>query len=191
MPAAHGYACRSCGTWHDELPFSFHAHAPAAWSPNLANDADSQLGEEQCIIENELFFVRGLVRLPVSDSDQDFEWGVWVSVSEPDFDRMSEVWNEEGRENEPVVRGYLASTLPAYTPQTLGLTAMVRTQPVGLRRSSNSNPPIIPSQSNSARASIYDESRPSPNSFSTERERRAGAVSAARREPRSLRSTYA
>jgi hypothetical protein len=67
------------------------------------------------------------------DSDQDFEWGVWVSVSEPNFKRISEIWEDEGREEEPAIFGWLSSMLPIYTPTTLGLKTMLHTQPVGLR----------------------------------------------------------
>jgi hypothetical protein len=55
-----GYRCRRCGEWHDELPFTYHAAAPAYWSSERAADPGSVLGEEQCVIEPDQFFVRGL-----------------------------------------------------------------------------------------------------------------------------------
>jgi hypothetical protein len=101
MIGRDGYACHRCGEWHDELPLAYHAEAPAYWSPDLAQDNESELGEEQCVVKGERFFVRGLVRLPVLDADQYFEWGVWVSLSKDSFLRMSDVWEQEGREVEP------------------------------------------------------------------------------------------
>src|SRR4051794_7667124 len=107
MTATVGFECSCCGAWHDELPFAYHSPAPAYWSPDSAADGVSELGGEQCVIGDESFFVRGLIRLPVLDAEQDFEWGVWVSLSEESFLRMSDLWTTEGRENEPAKFGWL------------------------------------------------------------------------------------
>lgn len=128
-----GFRCEACGGWHDALPFSYHASAPAYWRPELERDEASELAEDQCIIEGEHFFVRGLIRLPVLDADQDFEWGVWVSLSEQNFARMDELWGTQGREAEPPYFGWLSSDLPAYEEPTLSLGTEVHTRPVGLR----------------------------------------------------------
>ena len=128
-----GFRCSACGEWHDELPFAFHFTAPAAWFPEMADDPRSELGEEQCIVEGEHFFIRGRIVLPVHDSDQSFEWGVWVSLSEENFDRTSELWEREGREAEPPMFGWLTSEIPTYEPSTLLLKTTVHTQPVGVR----------------------------------------------------------
>jgi hypothetical protein len=133
MSDGHGYACARCGRWHDDLPFGYGAPAPAYWRDELELDPHSQLGEEQCVIEGEHFFVRGRVCVAVTDTDELFEWGVWVSLSEDDFLRMSELWDSEGREAEEPVFGWLSSDLPIYEPSTLGLETTVRTQPVGVR----------------------------------------------------------
>jgi hypothetical protein len=130
---ATGYRCRCCGEWHDELPFSYHAEAPAYWQKRFRLDLRSKLGGEQCIIKGESFFIRGLIRLPVRDADQDFEWGVWVSLSRENFERAGELWETEGRESEPPYFGWLSTELEMYSPSTLSLKTYVHTQPVGLR----------------------------------------------------------
>ncbi|HYZ30313.1 MAG TPA: DUF2199 domain-containing protein [Thermoleophilaceae bacterium] len=128
-----GYQCATCGEWHDELPFSFHAPAPAIWRPEMDGDETSVLGSDQCIVQGEHFFVRGLILLPVIDAPDDFEWGVWVSLSEENFDRMGELWEVEGRESEPPYFGWLTTDLPLYQPSTLSLKTQVHTRLVGLR----------------------------------------------------------
>ncbi len=133
LPGRNGYVCRSCGEWHTELPFGYGAPAPHFWREDLASDPDSALGEEQCVIEGEHFFVRGRVCLPVEGTDERFEWGVWVSLSEENFLRMNELWDQEGREEEAPMFGWLSSDLPVYSPSTLNLETIVHTQPVGLR----------------------------------------------------------
>src|SRR5262249_15561363 len=86
------YVCRSCGQRHDGGPFAYGSEAPAYWSETLAADKDSALGEEQCIIQAEHYFVRARLVIPVNDAESDFEWGVWVTLSERNFERMSQLW---------------------------------------------------------------------------------------------------
>lgn len=133
MDEAVGYRCRACGEWHDELPFSYHAEAPAYWRPVDDSDPRSELSSDQCVIQDEHFFIRGLIRIPVLDADQDFEWGVWVSLSRENFERASELWETEGRETEPPYFGWLSTELQLYEPSTLNLKTNVHTQAVGIR----------------------------------------------------------
>lgn len=128
-----GYTCGSCGEWHDELPLAYGTDAPDYWSPQLEDDERSELGEEQCVLAGEHFFVRGRIAIPLLDHDEDFEWGVWVSLSEESFKRMSELWSTPGREREPSYFGWLSTELPVYTPATLNLKTRVHTEPVGVR----------------------------------------------------------
>ena len=133
MGSETGYLCRGCGERHEELPFSYHAGAPEYWSDDLDDDDASQLSEEQCVINGEYYYVHALIRLPVVDAEDDFEWGVWVSLSEANFERMSDAWEQEGRETMEPMFGWLCTALPTYEPSTLDLKTMVHTQPVGLR----------------------------------------------------------
>src|SRR5690348_10492967 len=58
------FQCRSCGEQHDELPMAFHAEMPQAWMeiPEGEEDARGQLGSDQCELDGERFFMRGLLR---------------------------------------------------------------------------------------------------------------------------------
>ena len=132
MPGTGSYRCGTCGRWHDEVPFAYHALAPAYWSDELTRDVSSVLGEEQCIVRGEHFFVRARVVLPVLDAEEDFEWGVWVSLSEASFARMDDLWDTEGRERQGPCFGWLSSELP-YRYDTLELAVNVHTQPLGAR----------------------------------------------------------
>jgi hypothetical protein len=129
----YGYVCRCCGERHDELPFSFHAEAPAYWKRRLALHRRSSLTDELCVIRGRHFFIRGLVRLPVRDAEADFDWGVWVSLSEASFRRTVELWEQPGREAEPPMFGWFSTELPVYAPSTINLKTMVHTRPVGER----------------------------------------------------------
>ena len=127
-----GFTCARCGNRHDELPMSYGAEAPAHWSPELAADPNSELGTDQCVIKGEHFFVRGIIPIPVRDTDTTFEWGAWVSVSQGSIAHMSERWHTEGRENSDPYFGWLSTELPGY-PVTVNLKTNVHTRPVGQR----------------------------------------------------------
>lgn len=85
------------------------------------------------MIEGTNFFVRGRLVLPIVDADGEFDWGVWVSVSEPNFHRIAEVWDSPVRIDEPPYFGWLSSELPLYEPTTLNLKTKLHTQPIGSR----------------------------------------------------------
>ena len=128
------YTCTRCGTVHEGPPLSFHAEAPAHWYalPEAERSERAILGEDQCVIDERDFFVRGLIRIPVHDRPDPFEWGVWVSLSPSNFQRMADLWHQPGREAEPPYFGWLSTELP-YERSTLNLKTMLHTRPVGER----------------------------------------------------------
>jgi hypothetical protein len=128
-----GYICASCGERHEELPMSYAAPAPEYWTDDLDDDDDSGLSSDQCVIKGEWFFVHGLIEIPVSDSDETFSWGVWVSLSRENYGRMTELWETPDRECEPPYFGWLSTHLPVYSPTTINLKTHLHTRPLGER----------------------------------------------------------
>ena len=92
----------------------------------------AKLSSDQCIIDNQHYFVRGCIEIPVLDGLGPFIWGVWVSLSEKSFESLSELWETPDRESEPPYFGWLSASLPGY-PETLNLKTNVHTRPVGQR----------------------------------------------------------
>ena len=131
-----GYHCAVCGEYHDELPLAFGAAAPFAYAALSEEERARRaaLSSDQYVIDDEWFFVRGQLELPMIGTDEVFTWGVWVSLSEASFERMGELWEQEGREQELPYLGRLNTRLPEHIyPDTLNLKARVHTRPVGLR----------------------------------------------------------
>lgn len=129
-----GFRCSTCGSYHDELPLVLGAPAPAAWEaiPESERESRTLLSSDQCIIDNKHFFVLGRLELPVADGEHPFTWLIWVSVSETSFERISDLWQTEGRESEPPYFAWVQTALP-YAGGTLNLKANLITQPVGQR----------------------------------------------------------
>jgi hypothetical protein len=132
MSEAFGWSCGSCGKRHDELPLSYRTHAPVYWSEQVSQDENSDLTADLCVIQGEHFFVQGNIEIPVIDSDQVFVWGVWVSLSHANFSRTLDLWDQDGRENEPSYFGWLSTELAdAYGRTTVQLKTQVHTRSVG------------------------------------------------------------
>jgi hypothetical protein len=129
-----GFTCTTCGQYHMELPMCFGQPAPALWlqMPEAERARRGELSSDQCVIDDEHYFVLGRIILPVVDGPEPFCWLAWVSLSKENFLRASERWCAEGRESEPPYFGWLQSALP-YSPTTLSLRTNVLTQPVGQR----------------------------------------------------------
>jgi hypothetical protein len=128
------YVCTTCGQRHDGPPLSYGAIAPAAWYaiPGRERESRAVMSSDQCVIDDQYFFVLGNIYIPILDSDASFSWCVWVSLSHKNFLRMTELWEVEGRESEPPYFGWLNTALPLY-PDTLNLKTLVHTRPVGER----------------------------------------------------------
>jgi hypothetical protein len=124
------FVCGTCGAEHPGPPLSFAAPAPDLWRPEMAAQDGCLLDADLCVI-GEQFFVRGLIELPVWDTGGVFTYSMWVSLSRPNFTRAVDVWEQEGREDEPPYFGWLSNAIAGYEPSTLNLKTNVHTRPVG------------------------------------------------------------
>lgn len=131
-----GYQCSTCGEFHSGLRFSYGSPAPASYFdiPEAEREARVLLSSDQCVIDEEHFFILGRLEIPVLDHEEDtFSWNVWVSLSKESFERTAELWETPGREKEPAYFGWLSTSLPCYDVDTFLLKTNVHTRPVGER----------------------------------------------------------
>jgi hypothetical protein len=130
------FTCTKCGKIHDLTDISFVADHPLQWEMLAdAEREESQLGEEQCIINSEdgtHHFVRACLEIPIRGTNHRFTWTVWVSLSEDSFQEMSESWEDSDRVRLGPYFGWLCTRIPEY-PDTMFLKTMVHQQEVGLR----------------------------------------------------------
>jgi hypothetical protein len=112
----------------------YGAHAPVPWYgiPESERTTRCLLSADQCVIDDEHFFVVGNLEIPVVGVEELFSWDVWVSLSAQNFARTCELWERPSRESEPPYFGWLCTALPAY-PETLHLKTHVHTREVGRR----------------------------------------------------------
>jgi len=124
------WKCGSCDEWHYGPILDMKYTYPYYWSdkyadnpPDLtisANYPPTFLGKHLCAIENEHFFIRGIITLPVIGSDQSFRWGVWGSLSKENFDAVIKMEHEQTFVQLPPMFSWLSTKLDYY-PETLSL----------------------------------------------------------------------
>ena len=76
------FKCTCCDQWHEGMP-AFDADAPLYFYaiPAEQRGRRCHLGTDICIVDQQHFFVRGCLKIPVRGELDPFSWGVWVSLS--------------------------------------------------------------------------------------------------------------
>lgn len=133
--SSDGFVCSRCGERHPGPPLSWHLPAPEPWYhiPEAERAQRAVLGSDNCEIDGQHFFLRGLLEIPLRDGPAPvFTYGVWLSQSEPNYRRALDLWTTPGREQQPPTFGWFSSVLPGY-PSTLNIQCLLHTRPVGER----------------------------------------------------------
>jgi hypothetical protein len=123
------YTCSICGEEHTDLP-DIGANTPFQWSDEFANDSNSLLTEDLCIIQGRDYFVRGIIEIPVHDYKREFGWGVWVSHKKENFEIYREHFDTP--DIGPFF-GWLSTEIDYFSQSTLQLKTMAYYQGNGLR----------------------------------------------------------
>ncbi len=123
------YTCGICGKVHDELLMDIAIMRPLDYFkvPDKERKRRVKYTEDLCSIDDKEFFIRGILALPVKDSEEEFRWGAWALISEDDFNRYLELWDADDVGDEPPFVGWVAGGIPAY-PDTDRLEVKVRLQ---------------------------------------------------------------
>lgn len=132
------FRCSRCRQVHLGLPLSYNTPAPVYVLDLTETERRERvrLSEDLCEFRDEQgwhYFINGLIQIPLLDGPEPyFSWGVWVSLSDTNYERTLQQWQQPGRESEPPSFGWLSTALP-YDPSTINLKTNVHMQPVGER----------------------------------------------------------
>lgn len=136
--STNSFICSCCGKKHDGLPMSYGFDAPYYWVQTMPEEREASFkfrhGSELCVMDEEHFFIRGNIEIPVIENKRNFTWDVWVSLSKDNFERTVSYWNKWGRQKklEPMF-GWLSTSIPSYSEETLNLKTMIHTRKLGIR----------------------------------------------------------
>jgi hypothetical protein len=78
---------------------TFGADAPLQYYdvPIEERERRCSLGSDDCVIDEEFFFIRGCLDIPVIGEQDSFSWGVWVSLSKENFAKFIQHFDQPKR----------------------------------------------------------------------------------------------
>lgn len=140
------WKCGTCDEWHTGpcLDFSYdspwywleeheEANRRAALLPSWNRDRGKTFKDgNYCAIDDEHFFVRGLIQLPIVGTAEHLRWGVWGSLSRENFETLLKIDDNAKHEDLPAMFSWLSTQIPEY-PDTINLKMYARTQKPGER----------------------------------------------------------
>jgi len=125
MAPIFSFKCASCDDIHEGSP-SFAFHAPDQWlGQPEAVQAAGLLGSDLCRYEDAdgpHFFIRVLLEVPIHGVKDPFLWGVWVSLSEKNYQRYIDTYDAPDTTDRYF--GWFCNRLPCY-PDSVNLKTEV------------------------------------------------------------------
>jgi hypothetical protein len=113
---------------------TFGAEAPLYFYSVPAENRDRRcvLESDTCVVDQEHFFIRGCLEIPVIGEKEAFAWGVWVSLSRDRFGDFIACFNAPTRSHIGPFFGWLSAELPLYA-STENLKTHVHLRDDGVR----------------------------------------------------------
>lgn len=91
MSQSFSFQCSKCDAIHEGVPsFSFDAPALYYDIPEIERENRTFLTSDACVIDDEYFFAKGLLELPVDGLEETLTFTPWVSLSEVNFLKFQE-----------------------------------------------------------------------------------------------------
>ena len=129
MPAS--FTCPVCGETHDELPhLSVDAPLPYEAIPADERVRRTSLTSDTCILDDEHYFIRGIIEIPVDAYPEPFGFNVWVSQSRASFEAYVSNPLDGDRAS---TFGWLSTELSCYPVSTMLLKTRVHFRGGALR----------------------------------------------------------
>jgi hypothetical protein len=123
------FECAMCGSVHEGIPnFGWDYPAQYLAIPDVDRRERVLLSDDACIIDNEWFFIRGCLEIPVQGYREPLNFGVWLSLSRDNFRRYSSSFDDVNRKIGASYFGWLCTAIPGY-PDTQLLKTMVHIRP--------------------------------------------------------------
>lgn len=119
------FVCATCGKTHAGLPRDQGYELPdVVWAiPSEERASRAKWTNDLCQL-GERYFIRCLLKVPFTEREDYFGWGIWVEVERPVFERYLQLYNEDAA-SEPEVWAVVANDLPGYET-TVGARVLVQ-----------------------------------------------------------------
>jgi len=128
------FKCSSCDEIHVGIP-SLGSKAPIQYFtiPEIETKERVFLTSDTCVIDDELFFVKGCLELPVIGYSENFSFGAWVSLSEKNFTKFENLFERDERENESPMFGWFSSWVYPYYENDENIKSRIHFRNHGIR----------------------------------------------------------
>lgn len=111
----NSYICTCCGKVYN-LPLCIGWDYPDYYFSIPENERKQRVEMQPslCVIDEEHFFHRGRLTIPIIDHDENLIYNVWTSISADNFSKRMDIWNSLERVNEAPYFGWMQTALPGY-----------------------------------------------------------------------------
>lgn len=119
------FLCDSCSEIHQGIP-GYGWSCPADYSeiPEAERADRVELTDDTCVIDQQYFYLRGTLEIPVIDASESLIFGAWVCVTKASFDQYLQVKRTDKWQDEAPLLGLLCTSIKGY-PETLDLKTEV------------------------------------------------------------------
>ncbi len=125
------YRCTVCGEQHDDLPDIGADRPDLYWDiPEEERARRIALTSDTCILDNEHYFIRGVLAIPVHELPRSFGFGVWVSQKRENFFTYRK--HPDSSDIGPFF-GWLCTRIAYYPVSTQSLKTRAHFRSAGLR----------------------------------------------------------
>ncbi|MGI9412100.1 MAG: DUF2199 domain-containing protein [Hyphomicrobiales bacterium] len=107
------FRCSDCGEIHRGSPSFGYVRPMAYFTVPEDERADRVvIDDDTCVIDEDAYYIRGLLEIPIEEVEEPFSWGVWVSQSRESFERYLETYDDDQTGDGSF--GWLPVSMPGY-----------------------------------------------------------------------------
>lgn len=130
------FKCRCCDEIHKGMP-SLGSNAPNYYFSIPEDEIEKRtfLTSDTCVIDEEHFFVRGCLEIPVHGYDEVFSFAAWVSLSKENFEKFEDLYDEPIRDNNDPMFGWFSTWVWPFYEDTENIKSRIHLRNNGIRPS--------------------------------------------------------
>jgi len=98
------FKCNCCGKIYDNIPMTFGNDYPAFYYSIPDDEIENRIEYQKslCVIDEKYFFHRVRLEIPILDYSENLNFDIWTTISEENFIKRNDDWNNSERtDNEP------------------------------------------------------------------------------------------
>ena len=121
MSVQFSYKCSCCDKIHYGLPdVTYSAPAYYFMIPEEEREERVALDTDLCIMDEEHFFVRCVLEIPILGQEQPFGFGIWSTLSEENFELYKDTFHDDVQSHLGPFFGWFSSNVVGFE-ETLNL----------------------------------------------------------------------